>query len=184
MVTELVGVNVFVVTEEEDKDSMMELPIPIGTVAGVVLGSDISSVQGLGQDLLEVALLRNHGNGEQPQQQQQQLVLIPFVPQIVPFVDVKSNRIVIDPPAGLLDLTYVREEKRTIKVGYEHCVLCVVCKIRSQSQSTNGTWYHAVSTNYYFFLCRVYCPRQNRRCDLSSFPRQTDCIHEQERRTA
>jgi 16S rRNA processing protein RimM len=34
-------------------------------------------------------------------------VLIPFVKQFVPVVDVAAKRVVVDPPAGLLDLDSV-----------------------------------------------------------------------------
>jgi 16S rRNA processing protein RimM len=34
-------------------------------------------------------------------------VLIPFVKQFVPTVDVAAGRVVVDPPAGLLDLDSV-----------------------------------------------------------------------------
>jgi hypothetical protein len=43
------------------------------------------------------------------------LVLIPLVPQIVPVVQVSEKKVFIDPPAGLLDLTYFREERVRIK---------------------------------------------------------------------
>jgi 16S rRNA processing protein RimM len=43
------------------------------------------------------------------------LVMIPMVPEIVTKVDLDGQSIVIDPPAGLLDLTYEREEKVQIK---------------------------------------------------------------------
>jgi len=42
-------------------------------------------------------------------------VLVPLVPQIVPRVNVKQGELYLDPPVGLLDLTYVREEKTRIK---------------------------------------------------------------------
>lgn len=44
-----------------------------------------------------------------------ELVLIPLVEQIVPVVDVNNGIIQIDPPEGLLDLTYVRSERVRIK---------------------------------------------------------------------
>jgi 16S rRNA processing protein RimM len=47
-----------------------------------------------GQDLLVVA-----GAGERAGTE----IMVPFVFQIVPEVDLRSGRIVIDPPAGLLD---------------------------------------------------------------------------------
>lgn len=39
----------------------------------------------------------------------------PFVPEIVPTVNINSKEIYIDPPTGLLDLTYVRQEQVRIK---------------------------------------------------------------------
>ncbi|TCD54681.1 ribosome maturation factor RimM [Alloscardovia theropitheci] len=57
---------------------------PIGTVSSVINNA--------AQDLLELRL----DNGRKP--------LIPFVEQIVPIVDIDEGYILIDPPAGLLDL--------------------------------------------------------------------------------
>ncbi len=57
---------------------------PVGTVSGLRLGA--------AQDLLEVALV---GGGT---------AYIPFVTALVPVVDVPHGRVVIDPPAGLLEL--------------------------------------------------------------------------------
>lgn len=48
-------------------------------------------------------------------QKQQELVLIPFVPEIVYLVQLSEKRIYVDPPNGLLDLTYIKEEKVRIK---------------------------------------------------------------------
>ena len=59
-----------------------------GTVVGEVGGLESRPVQ----DLLVVRLT---GGGE---------ALVPFVEQIVPEVDLEGRRVVIDPPAGLLDL--------------------------------------------------------------------------------
>jgi 16S rRNA processing protein RimM len=82
----------------------------VGKVVGVVLAEDMSSVPGLGQDLLEVMLQK----GPLPSYRDT-LVLIPLVPQIVPVVQVLEKKVFIDPPAGLLDLTYFREERVRIK---------------------------------------------------------------------
>jgi len=59
-----------------------------GTVVGEVAGLETRAVQ----DLIVVRLA---GGGE---------ALVPFVEAIVPEVDVEGGRVVIDPPAGLLDL--------------------------------------------------------------------------------
>ena len=48
-------------------------------------------------------------------QRQQELVLVPFVPEIVYLIKLSEKRIYIDPPDGLLDLTYVKEEKVRLK---------------------------------------------------------------------
>ena len=82
----------------------------IGLVAGVVLAEDMCAIPGLGQDLLEVTLQKGPMASWRDE-----LVLIPFVPQIVPKVDLKARQIWIDPPAGLLDLTYFREERVRLK---------------------------------------------------------------------
>jgi 16S rRNA processing protein RimM len=50
-----------------------------------------------GQDLLVV------GRSDRPE------LLVPFVAAIVPEVDVRAGRLVIDPPDGLLDLTEPEE---------------------------------------------------------------------------
>ena len=86
----------------------------VGKVGGVVFGEDLSGVEGFGQDMLELILPRGEG-ADGMASFRDELVLIPFVPEIVPIVDVKGSAIYIDPPAGLLDLTYVREEKVRIK---------------------------------------------------------------------
>lgn len=68
----------------------------VGLRAVTAQGADIGEVTGLqsrpAQDLL---VLRLSGGRE---------VLVPFVTAIVPEVDVAGGRVVVDPPAGLLDL--------------------------------------------------------------------------------
>lgn len=61
-------------------------------------GEQVGEVVGLvnaGNDLLEVRLLN-------PAPKAPPLVYIPFVPAIVPVIDLKARRIEIDPPLGLL----------------------------------------------------------------------------------
>ncbi|HEV7146298.1 MAG TPA: ribosome maturation factor RimM [Pedococcus sp.] len=79
--------------EDEDawyEDDLVGLTVTTrdGTVVGEVGGLESRPVQ----DLLVVRLTRG---GE---------ALVPFVEQIVPVVDLEGRRVVIDPPAGLLEL--------------------------------------------------------------------------------
>jgi len=105
IVKDLVGLEVYMEDGHmEDMDGKL-----VGVIKGVVLGEEMSSIMGLGQDLIELALPKG------PKEIDEELVLIPFVPQIVPSVDFDNLRIYITPPEGLLDLTYVREKRVKIK---------------------------------------------------------------------
>ena len=124
LVTDLVGIDVHLVTgygEDDEEDSDAEESEVngggvsgkfVGTVRGVVLAEDMCSIPGLGQDLLEIVIPKNP-NGTPSWKDE--MVLIPMVPDIVPTVDIERKLIYIDPPAGLLDLTYVKEENVRIK---------------------------------------------------------------------
>jgi ribosomal 30S subunit maturation factor RimM len=84
----------------------------VGIVGGIVLGEEMCSIPGLGQDLLEIVLPKGkHGTPSW----RDELVLIPFVPQIIPTVDIENQVMYLNPPGGLLDLTYIKEEKTRIK---------------------------------------------------------------------
>ena len=63
------------------------------TVTGEQVGT-VSDVLHHGQDLLVVSGTGARGGRE---------ILVPFVAALVPEVDIKAGRLVIDPPAGLLD---------------------------------------------------------------------------------
>ena len=109
IVSDLIGLNVFLDEGADEHSGKGFEDLFVGNIRGVILGSEMCSIPGLGQDLLEVArpsLLT--GKGEE-------LVLIPFVPQIVTRVDLDGRLISIMPPRGLLDLSYRREEKVRIK---------------------------------------------------------------------
>jgi ribosomal 30S subunit maturation factor RimM len=84
----------------------------IGKISGIVLAEEMCSVPGLGNDILEVLLLRERST--EPSWRDH-FVLIPFVPTIVPIVDLKNSMVYLDPPSGLLDLSYTHEEKKPIK---------------------------------------------------------------------
>ena len=65
--------------------------LAVSTVAGEQVGTLREVLHGAGGDLLVVA--REHGSD----------VLVPFVRQIVPEIDVAAGQVRIDPPEGLLD---------------------------------------------------------------------------------
>ncbi|AFY51028.1 16S rRNA processing protein RimM [Nostoc sp. PCC 7524] len=79
-VIDLIGLEVFLQTSGE----------LVGTVVDVMAA---------GHDLLEVKLPELPAS-----KQKQKTVLIPFVKEIVPVVDLPAHRIEINPPAGLLEL--------------------------------------------------------------------------------
>lgn len=109
IVSDLIGLNVFLDEGADEHSGKGFEDLFVGNIRGVILGSEMCSIPGLGQDLLEVARPSQlTGKGEE-------LVLIPFVPQIVTRVDLDGRLISIMPPRGLLDLSYRREEKVRIK---------------------------------------------------------------------
>jgi 16S rRNA processing protein RimM len=81
--------------EHDDAEGWYEdelVGLAVVTVGGEPVGEVAGLHTGVAQDLLVVRLTRG---GE---------VLVPFVEAIVPEVDVQGGRVVIDPPAGLLEL--------------------------------------------------------------------------------
>ncbi len=65
--------------------------LSVFTTDGTKVGVIAEVLHGAGSELL---LVHREGAGE---------VMVPFVSQIVPEVDVRGGRVVIDPPEGLLD---------------------------------------------------------------------------------
>ena len=111
IVSDLIGLNVYLSQDSEQAAGQSRFEdLFIGYIDGVVLGSDMCTIPGLGQDMLEIALPSIHGG-----QSTDDRVLVPFVPQIVVSVDLKGRMAVIDPPPGLLELSYRREHKVKIK---------------------------------------------------------------------
>ena len=107
VLSELVGLKVYRTDDQDDKQ------ILVGTVLGVVLAEEMCAIPGLLHDQLEIGMAKDE-NDMDPKAPQD-LLLIPLVPEIVPKIDLEKEMILVDPPAGLLDLTYVREEKVKIK---------------------------------------------------------------------
>ena len=111
-VQDLVGLDVFLAGGEGRNDNDNETKHFVGTVRGVVFADEFCSVPGLGHDYLELLLPRGVGGTAS---WKDELVLVPLVRQIVPHVDIPNGEIYLDPPTGLLDLTYIRQEKTRIK---------------------------------------------------------------------
>lgn len=109
IVSDLVGLNVFLDESCSDQMTGSFEDLFVGNIRGVVLGSEMCAVPGLGQDLLEISLPSSLGG------QSEDLVLVPFVPEIVSNVDLDGKMVTISPPKGLLQLSYRREEKVRIK---------------------------------------------------------------------
>lgn len=122
----------FLVGELVGLDVQME-GTTIGVVRGVITRDEVCSASGSGKkaekvanDVLEVALVeggamkRNtfdelNRTGEDASDdevlEKATCVLIPFVHQIVPLVDVEKGMIEIDPPEGLLDIAVVNRKE-------------------------------------------------------------------------
>lgn len=81
--------------DDGDEDTWYEREL-VGLVAVTVSGEEVGEVTALesrpAQDLLVVRLKDGR------------LARVPFVAAIVPEVDIEGGRVVLDPPAGLLDL--------------------------------------------------------------------------------
>ena len=111
LLSDLVGLEVALLRSEDENEDHN-----VGTVGAIVLAEELCAIPGLGQNMLEVVLnKRSHGSQSVTPGTPRDLVLIPMVPEIVPKVDLKAGRVWIDPPTGLLDLTYIRQEKVRIK---------------------------------------------------------------------
>ena len=113
LVPELIGLSVYRINIESgaEKESL------VGTVSGVVPADELCAIPGLLHDQLEVKVAREKSESEHksPRRSTQNLLLIPMVPEIVIKINLEDGNIIIDPPSGLLDLTFVREEKVRIK---------------------------------------------------------------------
>mmetsp|Transcript_2951 Transcript_2951/g.6833 ORF Transcript_2951/g.6833 Transcript_2951/m.6833 type:complete len:374 (+) Transcript_2951:185-1306(+) len=122
LIADLIGKPVFLADgygENKDQDSSSRSKRPaglggkfVGTVGGIVLAEDMCAVPGLGHDMIELVLPR--GKTASPSWRDE-LVLLPFVPEIVPTVDLLEGAVYVSPPEGLLDLKYIKEEKVRIK---------------------------------------------------------------------
>ncbi|MBV6626436.1 MAG: ribosome maturation factor RimM [Rivularia sp. (in: Bacteria)] len=88
----------------EDEYHLMDLlGLPVFMLEdGKLIGTVVDLINA-GNDLLEVRL-HSEGLEETKKTKKQKNVLIPFVKEIVPVVDLESGRIEITPPIGLLEI--------------------------------------------------------------------------------
>ncbi|KAL7559499.1 hypothetical protein ACA910_010313 [Epithemia clementina (nom. ined.)] len=115
ILSDLVGLEVRMMMTPKEGDPTTQQPAAkmtfIGRVNGLVLAEEMCVHPELGHDTLEIVLQK----GPVPCSFRDELVLVPLVRPIVPKVDLRQGYILIDPPAGLLDLTYVRSERVRLK---------------------------------------------------------------------
>jgi 16S rRNA processing protein RimM len=99
-------------SDDGDVNDSMVYAEPIGRVEGVVIPSDLCTPESakLMHSMLEIQRLPVEGG-------EKDLVLVPFVPSIVIDVDVGAHRLLLDPPRGLLEMTY-REKKKIVIKGF------------------------------------------------------------------
>eukprot|EP00667_Euglena_gracilis_P009639 EG_transcript_9808 len=100
MVSDIVGLTVVHHTEQRT----------LGHVRSILLGDELCAIPGLMQDLLEVELI-DFTLGLN----QYRTVYVPFVPPIVPVVDLERKEVRVDPPDGLLQLSNVRTKEVIIR---------------------------------------------------------------------
>jgi 16S rRNA processing protein RimM len=105
LVSELIGLSVYRTDTDDDEQKL------VGKISGVVLAEEMCAIPGLLHDMLEVEATREVTDIGLPQD----LILIPMVPEIVIKINLEDQLILVDPPSGLLDLTYIREEKVKLK---------------------------------------------------------------------
>lgn len=86
----------------------------IGIIRSVITRAEICRASGAGAtaeavaaDVLEIAF---HGEDGTPADNESDASLIPFVKQLVPYVDRKNRVVSINPPEGLLDITKVNNK--------------------------------------------------------------------------
>lgn len=109
----------------------------VGEIVGVVLPSDLcesAAIASKMHSLLEVKLTSS-----------KKLTLVPFVPSVVTGVDLSSRQVTVDPPVGLLDLTY-EESKRVVIRGFLPEVASIMPEVRR--------WLEAVYPVSYEFTAR------------------------------
>ena len=104
---DMYGVSCYCMKPSRGSDNEQKEPIKVGVVNGVVLPDDLADSAFAAKfmhAMLEVRLVPSN-----------RLCLIPLVPEIVPKIELHNDYIEIDPPKGLMNLTYEDKEKKVRK---------------------------------------------------------------------
>lgn len=99
--------------KEVPKDSSVDnssSSVCVGKVVGVVLPEDLCDSPSLAKLMHSMLEIQKIGSAE--------LCLLPLVPQIVIHVDIAGGRILLNPPAGLLDMVYIEKPKPVALRGF------------------------------------------------------------------
>lgn len=114
LIDDLVGLAA--VWNATDADAGGRAGHPVGVVAGVVSREEYATKAAVahGHDLLELALGVAPGDGDEALEEAPR-ALVPFVPQLVPVVDVAAGLVRVQPPAGLLDLAVTPAKRVRLK---------------------------------------------------------------------
>lgn len=98
---------------------------PIGVVVGIIPPDELCDTTFArlmhAQLELELFVQSNHHHHQQQatnNESKKLLCMVPFVPSIVPVVNVANQCLFIDPPLGLLEMTYNDKPKRVVIRGY------------------------------------------------------------------
>lgn len=107
------------------RSGLMQAGPPIGVVDSVITGHDICKASGAGpsaaavaSDMLQIATFDMSDNSNMNTPFCHQIpdhatrILIPFVKQIVPIVDIQHSVLVLDPPPGLLSIAVVNSKQK------------------------------------------------------------------------
>lgn len=93
---------------------------PFGIVEEIIPRQSVSA-SALANDVLQIALYEKDDDAaeddiEMEIDEDSKRVLVPFVKQLVPVVDLAAGVIVIDPPAGLLDIAVVNRKRKPVRI--------------------------------------------------------------------
>lgn len=97
---------------------------PIGVVVGIIPPDELCDTTFArfmhAQLELELFVKSNHQQQQATNniESKKLLCMVPFVPSIVPIVDITNQCLFIDPPVGLLEMTYNDKPKRVVIRGY------------------------------------------------------------------
>ena len=114
--------------EVKDGENERKL-VKVGVVNAVVPPEELADSPFAAQfmhAMLEIRLLSS-----------EELCLIPMVPQIVPLVNLEEDYIEIDPPVGLLDLSYAEKKKKVAIRGFLPATVDISSQLRKELEAAS-----------------------------------------------